>query len=235
LPENAKNPAFCHSAGIPSLKYRIPAITLSGLSGLLDPTEQSKPTTLQEHKMKNGYQVYDETTAPLASSGLLNEVRLHYGFIPNALGAMAVSSKALEAYMILDKMVRETSFSNLERNIVLLTVTREGDCSYCVAAHSAFAKMDKVPEAIIQSLRDDRPLTDPRLEALHRFAARVVTQNGSLDESEVSEFLDAGFTREQALEVILIHANKVIAMQANRVMGTDLDQALTQSRWSRVA
>jgi len=185
--------------------------------------------------MKNGFRIYDETTAPLASSSLLNQVRQHYGFIPNALGAMAASSKALEAYMILDKMVRETSFSDLERNIVLLTVTREGDCSYCVAAHSAFAKMEKVPEAIIQSLRDSEPLTDPRLEALHQFAARVVSQNGNLEESEINAFLDAGFSREQALEVILIHANKVIAMQANRVMGTDLDQALAQTRWSKVA
>ncbi|MGW8248695.1 MAG: carboxymuconolactone decarboxylase family protein [Acidiferrobacterales bacterium] len=185
--------------------------------------------------MKNGYHIYDETTAPLASSGLLNQVREHYGFIPNALGAMAASSKALEAYMMLDKMVRETSFSDIERNVVLLTVTREGDCSYCVAAHSAFAKMDRVPEEIIQSLRDNTPLSDARLEALHQFAARVVTRNGNLEEDEINRFLDAGFTREQALEVILIYANKVIAMQANRVMGTDLDPALAQTRWSRVA
>ena len=185
--------------------------------------------------MKNGYQIYDETTAPLASSGLLSQVRQHYGFIPNALGAMAASSKALEAYMILDKMVRETSFSDLERNIVLLTVTREGDCSYCVAAHSVFAKMDNVPEAIIQSLRDDEPLTDPRLEVLHQFTSKVVKQNGNLDENEIKAFLDAGFTREQALEVILIHANKIIAMQANRVMGTDLDPELAKTKWSRVA
>jgi uncharacterized peroxidase-related enzyme len=185
--------------------------------------------------MKNGYQIYDETTAPLASSKLLDQVRQHYGFIPNALGAMAASSKALEAYMILDKMVRETSFSDLERNIVLLTVTREGDCSYCVAAHSVFAKMDNVPAAIIQSLRDNEPLSDPRLENLQHFAARVVARNGNLDEVEIEAFLDAGFTREQALEVILIHANKIIAMQANRIMGTDLDQALAPTKWSRVA
>jgi len=185
--------------------------------------------------MKNGYQIYDESTAPLASSGLLNQVREHYGFIPNALGAMAASSKALEAYMILDKMVRETSFSDLERNIVLLTVTREGDCSYCVAAHSAFAKMDAVPDEIIQSLRDNKPLADERLEALHQFATGVVASNGKLEQGEMARFLDAGFTREQALEVILIYANKVIAMQANRVMGTDLDQALAQMRWNRVA
>lgn len=185
--------------------------------------------------MKNGYQIYDEQTAPLASSGLLTQVREHYGFIPNALGAMAASAKALEAYMILDKMVKETSFSDLERNIVLLTVAREGDCSYCVAAHSAFAKMEKVPDEIIQALRDNQPLDDSRLEALHQFAAKVVARNGNLEEGDLDAFLESGYSREQALEVILIHANKAIAMQANRIMGTDLDQALKPAQWNRVA
>jgi len=185
--------------------------------------------------MKNGYQIYTENTAPLASSALLAKVKQHYGFIPNALGAMATSSKALEAYMALDRMVNETSFSDIERNIVLLTVTREGNCSYCVAAHTAFAQMDGVPGEIIEALREGRPLVDSRLEALHQFATAVAAHNGDVSEDEMDAFLDHGFSREQALEVVLIHANKVIAMQANRIMGTDLDQALSGARWEKVA
>jgi len=184
--------------------------------------------------MKNGYQIYGENTAPLASSGLLSQVREHYGFIPNALGAMAVSPKALEAYMALDKMVKETTFSDVERNIVLLAVSREGQCAYCVTAHTVFAEMDGVPEAMIEALRNNQPLQDPKLEALHSFAAKVVANNADVDESDIQAFLDNGYTREQALEIILIHANKSIAMQANRIMGTDLDKALQPKQWKLI-
>lgn len=185
--------------------------------------------------MKNGYQIYDETTAPLESSQMLAQVKDHYGFIPNALGAMAVSPRALEAYMTLDGLVHGTTFSEEEQHVILLAVTSVGECPYCVAAHSAFAKMGGVSEQTVGQLRAGEALADPKLEVLRQFACKLVENNGYVDEAEINAFLDAGYTREQVLEVILIYANKLIAMHANRIMGTDLDQALAPEKWSRVA
>lgn len=185
--------------------------------------------------MKNGYQIYDENTAPLESSQMLAQVKEHFGFIPNALGAMAISPKALAAYMTLDGLVQGTSFTEEEQHVILLAVTRQGECPYCVAAHSTFAKMGGVPEQTVQQLRGGEPLADKKLEALRQFSSKMVDQNGHLAESDIEAFLNSGYTREQVLEVILIYANKLIAMYANRIMGTDLDQALAPEQWTKVA
>ncbi|MDH5631938.1 MAG: carboxymuconolactone decarboxylase family protein [Gammaproteobacteria bacterium] len=185
--------------------------------------------------MKNGYQIYDENTAPVESGKMLAMVKGHYGFIPNALGAMAVSPRILEAYMSLDSLVHNTSFSEEEQHVILLAVTREGECSYCVAAHSTFAKMGGVAEQTVSRLRNGESLGDQKLEALHRFASKLVCTNGHVDDADVDTFLAAGYTREQVLEVILIYGNKLLAIFANRIMGTDLDQALMPEQWSRVA
>ncbi len=185
--------------------------------------------------MKNGYQIYDETTAPLESSQMLAQVKEHYGFIPNALGAMAISPKALEAYMTLDGLVHGTTFSEQEQHVILLAVTNVGECPYCVAAHSAFAKMGGVSEQTVGRLRAGECLADEKLEILRQFSCQLVEKNGYVDEADIKAFLKGGYTREQVLEVILIYANKLIAMYANRIMGTDLDPALAPEKWTRVA
>lgn len=39
-------------------------------------------------------------------------------------------------------------------------------CEYCVAAHNVIAEMQKVPSAVVDAIRNDQPIADPKLEAL---------------------------------------------------------------------
>jgi len=185
--------------------------------------------------MKNGYQIHTDQTAPAESHALLDQARAHYGFVPNAIGAMAESPAVLEAYLTLDNLLGKTAFSDTERHVLLLAITREYECSYCVAAHSAFAKMAGLPPEEVEHLRCGHPLSDPRLELLHRFAAKAVASHGQVSNADVLNLLAAGFTRRQVLEVLLLIANKLIAVYANRIMGTDLDAALQGESWTHAA
>lgn len=185
--------------------------------------------------MKNGYQIHSDQTAPAESRALLGQAQAHYGFIPNAIGAMAESPAVLEAYLTLDDLLGKTDFTDAERHVLLLAITREYECGYCVAAHSAFAKMAGLPPEQVEHLRRNQPLGDPQLEKLHRFAAKAVASHGQVSDADVQELLAAGFTRRQALEVLLLIANKLIAVYANRIMGTDLDMALQGESWTRAA
>jgi len=185
--------------------------------------------------MKNGYQIHTHQTAPAESRTLLDSAQTHYGFVPNAIGAMAESPALLEAYLTLDGLLAKTAFTEAERHVLLLAITREYECSYCVAAHSAFAKMAGLPPEQVEQLRSDRPLGDARLEVLHRFAAKAVASHGQVGDADVQELLVAGYTRRQVLDVLLLIANKLIAVYANRIMGTDLDAALQGESWSRAA
>lgn len=185
--------------------------------------------------MKNGYQIHNDTTAPTESRALLGQAQDHYGFVPNAIGAMAESPAVLQAYLSLEELLGKTAFTDAERHVLLLAITREFECSYCVAAHSAFAKMAGLPPEQVERLRRGKPLTDPRLEKLHRFAGKMVASHGEASDADVQALLAVGYTRRQVLEVLLLIANKLIAVYANRIMGTDLDAALQGESWTCAA
>lgn len=185
--------------------------------------------------MKNGFQIHDTNTAPDASVSLLTQAQAHYGFIPNAIGAMAESPTVLQAYLTLDELLGKTAFTDAERHVLLLAITREYECSYCVAAHSAFAKMAGLAPDQVMLLRNGEPLSDQRLEQLHQFATKMVASQGQVGDSDIQAMLAAGFSRQQILEILLLIANKLIAVYANRIMGTDLDAALQSECWTCAA
>ena len=185
--------------------------------------------------MKNGYEIYNLENATPDSRDALVKVKEHYQFVPNALGALAESPESVLAYLALDDLVNKNSLTDEERHIVFLTITSEYDCSYCVAAHTAFAQMAKVDEQVIGNLRAGKPLSDPRQQALRKFVMTLVQTGCHVSEAEIDEFLGHGFTRRNVLDIITMISNKLIAIFANRIMGTDLDEMLKPAQWSRVA
>jgi uncharacterized peroxidase-related enzyme len=185
--------------------------------------------------MKNGYRIYDKKSATPPAKDVLEQVEAHYQFIPNALGAMAESPEAVKAYLALDELAHENALNDLQRHVVFLTIAREYECSYCVAAHTAFAQMGRVEGEIVQRLREGVALADPALQALHDFTQQLIRTAGHVSEKDVQAFLDAGYSHRQILDIITMIANKLIAVFANRVMGTDLDEALKPAEWRKIA
>ena len=185
--------------------------------------------------MKNGYTIHNADSAHAQAKSVLEEVMSHYKFVPNALGAMAESPETVKAYLALDELVQQNSLSDLQRHIVFLTITREYDCSYCVAAHTAFAQMGQVDAQAIEQLRAGTPLTNPGLRALQEFTAKLVQTGCHVSEQDIELFLASGHSRRQVLDIITMMANKLIAIFANRIMGTDLDEMLKPAEWNKVA
>ena len=126
--------------------------------------------------------------------------------------------------MTLSDILARSSFTPTEREVVLIAVSAKNGCDYCVAAHSTIAGAQRVPGEVIAALREDRPLGDPRLEALRRFAETVVEARGWVPEAEVQAFLAAGFERAQVLEVVLGVAFKTLSNYTNHLVGTPLDE-----------
>jgi len=185
--------------------------------------------------MKNGYQIHNmENTNPDAQAALA-KVQEHYQFVPNALGALAESPESVLAYLALDDLVNKNSLTDEQRHVAFLAITSEYDCAYCVAAHTAFAQMGKVEWQTIQNLREAKPLTDAKLEALRNFAIKLVQTGCNISEEDINAFLAQGYTRRNVLDIITMMANKLIAIFSNRIMGTDLDSMLQPAKWSRVA
>lgn len=181
------------------------------------------------------YTVHTVETAPVAAKEVLAGARSAFGFVPNLLGVMATAPALVKAYVTLSRIFEETSFDATERQVVLLTANYENDCDYCIAAHSVIAGMQKVPDAVIQAIRDNRPIPDAKLEALRRFTAAVVNTRGWPSDADVGAFKNAGYGDRQILEVILGIGFKTLSNYTNHVAGTPLDAAFAKAAWSKAA
>lgn len=174
-------------------------------------------------------------TAPEELKDHLEEVQRRYSFVPNLMGVMANAPPLLKAYLSLNALFDQTSLSPLERQIVILATSVANGCEYCVAAHSAAAKMQQVPADIVQSIRENRRLADLRWEALRSLTTEIVLSRGWPAEKSTDEFLAAGFEPHQVLEVILGVTMKTLSNYTNHVVGTPLDPQFMGARWTATA
>ena len=170
-------------------------------------------------------------TADAEGRELLEKVQQSYGFIPNLLGNMAHAPATAKAYLALGQLVGETSFDPTEQQVILLAVSRYNECEYCVGAHSAISAMQKVPADVIESIRNDEPITDAKLEALRVFTTQVVEQRGRLSDDDIGNFIAVGYSQSQMLEVLLGVAMKTISNYTNHIAGTELDVAFADFAW----
>lgn len=158
-----------------------------------------------------------------------------FGFAPNLIGVLAEAPVAAKAYLQLGQLLGESSFDPVEQQVVLLTVSFENGCEYCMGAHSAVAKMNEADDAVIEALREGKALPDERLEALHRFTRAVVRERGWVGDDDLQSFLDAGFEKAQVLEVLVGVAMKTLSNYTNHIAETPLDEQFEDFRWENEA
>jgi len=185
----------------------------------------------EERKMKP----HSVNTAPEGAKEILQAAEKSLGFVPNLYGVMAEAPALLKAYTTVSRIFGESSLSAAEQQTVLLTVSRLNGCEYCVAAHSALAGMQKVPEAVIGALRSGTPIADDRLEAVRQFTEEVVEKRGWPSTDAVNAFRHAGYAEQQMLEVILGVGMKILSNYTNHIAKTQLDAAFVPAKWSRQA
>ena len=181
------------------------------------------------------FPIHTPDTAPEAARPILEGARRKFGFVPNLLGALAESPAALEASVAVSDILGRSSFDAAEREVVLTTVSATNDCAYCVAAHTAIAELAKVPAEVIAAVSEDRPIDEPRLEALRRFTKIVLDKRGWATEADVQALLAAGFERRHALDVVLAVSFKTLLNYADHIIGTPLDAAFAGTAWQKAS
>jgi len=173
-------------------------------------------------------------SAPEPARAALESVRAQFGFVPNIFSGLANAPSVLQAYLSLADHFMQTSLSPVEQQVVLLATSVENGCEFCVAAHSLVAKaMVKVPESVVNAIRDRKLPDDDRLAALTAFTRSVVTKRGwVLDHPTYARFIKAGYGPQQALEVMLGVAQKTLSNYANHLLQTPLNPAFESECWS---
>ncbi len=178
------------------------------------------------------FPLYTQDNAPAGSRPLLNAAQTKMGFVPHLLAKLSEAPAALEAYLTLSGIFDKTSFAPGERQLILLSTAVENACEFCVAAHSAGAKRAKVDPLVVSAVRDEQLVADDRLRALVEFTQRVVRERGSVGEDGVASFINAGFTPQNVLEVIVGVSLKTLSNYANHIMDTPLNTELAGEQWT---
>lgn len=182
------------------------------------------------------FKIHSIQTAPAIAQPLLEGSLKKYGFIPNLHGGLAEAPAALKAYIELTALFDQTSLSPTERQVVLLIASAENHCTYCVAAHSMIAKhMVKADPAIVDAIRNLQPMPDSKLDALASFTRIVVKNRGFVGGKALDDFIAAGYSRVQVLEVVLGVTFKTLSNYSNHIIETPLDAAFQAEAWQKPA
>lgn len=161
---------------------------------------------------------------PLAKEVLLAS-RKEMGVVPNMYANMANAPSLLSTYSHGYKSFRkESGFTSVEQEVIFLTISYENQCDYCMAAHSVVADMiSKVPVEVTEAIRNGSLIPDKKLQALASFTGVMLNKRGLPSSSEAKAFLEAGYSEEQILYIILAIAIKTISNYSNHIFHTPID------------
>jgi AhpD family alkylhydroperoxidase len=177
--------------------------------------------------------LYDETTAPETARPHLEAAKQRMGFITTLNAVMAESPELLAGYNALSELFGKSSLPARAKQVVLITASVENGCAYCVAAHSTVALRSGVSAEVVEALRAGKPLSDARLEAVRRFTQAMVAGRGWVAADEIEEFLAAGYTRRNVLDVVLGVGMKTLSNYTNHIAHTPLDPAWKDQEWTK--
>ncbi len=168
------------------------------------------------------FPLHTPSTAPTPSKAILSQIANAGAEAPNLVRALAEAPAALTGFQQLKAAFANSSLSPLEQEVVYISVAKANECHYCTAQTGAF---DSSPEAqaAADAIRGERPIRDPRLQVLRRFAMAMTSQRGWVSDTHIEDFLAAGYSRAQVLEVISGIALATLSSYVNHVAATPID------------
>jgi AhpD family alkylhydroperoxidase len=179
------------------------------------------------------YAVHTLESAPEMARDALRNLRASVGRIPNLAASMAESPALLNGFLALRELYGKTGFSPGEVQVLSLTAAYENDCAWCIAFHTAMALKDGVDRDAIDALRVGASPRDQRLAALSRFARAMVRNRGAVDAQTSEAFFAAGYSPQQALDVVMGMAFSLMANYAGHLTRPPVDDFLTPHAWTR--
>jgi AhpD family alkylhydroperoxidase len=181
------------------------------------------------------YEVHTVETAPQGSKPLLDDLQGAIGMIPNLAASMAESPELLRGFSTIRQIFYGGTFSPGEIQVLALTNAFENGCRYCMALHSAFALDAGVSEEAVEALRAGRSPEEPTLKALSEFSRTMVKRRGHVGDDELQKLFAAGYSKAQALEVVLGVAVSILPNFAHQITQCPLDGAFSPHAWDATA
>lgn len=167
-------------------------------------------------------------SAPPAIRRTMSATQGQLGFLPVAITRLASSPHMLDGFLKISALFETTTLDPLAREVLIMTIAERNGCHLCVAMHTAKLTKLGADPALITALQERRPLEDARLAAVQRFTLEVLATTGAVDDAAMQDFLDHGYTIQNALEVVLGIGAYTMSTLANRLVQAPVDEELKQ-------
>ena len=152
---------------------------------------------------------------------IFDQLQSKVGMVPNIYATYAYSGTALSRYMQFAN--GPSSLSNKETEAINLVVSQVNGCTYCQAAHTGAAKQNGFTEDEILELRRGQAPFNTRLDALVKLAKSIITHAGKVDERKVDQFLQAGYSKENLVDVVVAAGAKSITNYLHNLTDIPID------------
>lgn len=179
------------------------------------------------------FPIHTIDTAPEGSRETLAQVKEALGMVPSLAAGMAESPTLLRAFFAAREIYAQGTLSPIDIQVLSLTNAFENGCEWCMAFHSTGALRDGLSKDALEDLRAGRAPQDPRLRALSDLSRTMIRNRGEVSEHDLEAFYAAGFSRAQALEVVLGAGFSVMANFSGHLVHAPLGTVLEPYAWAR--
>ncbi|GAA6134931.1 hypothetical protein NBRC116188_17210 [Oceaniserpentilla sp. 4NH20-0058] len=170
------------------------------------------------------FTLYDETTAPTSTQPTLAKIRETYGMIPNLYGYLAESPIALNAYIhINEQLMKHSSLTPVQVQVALLAISTVNNCEFCIAAHSWVGSTLNAREQTVKAIREGGQIENNQDKALVQLVQAIVKDRGYVADEIIQQFYDAGFSKENLMDLLVCNMLKSLSNYANHITKTEIN------------
>lgn len=152
---------------------------------------------------------------------IFDDLESKLGFVPNIYATYALSDEAPARYLTFSN--GKTSLNNKEKEVVNLIVSQVNGCKYCQAAHTQLGKMNGFSEEQTIELRRGQAGFDPKTDALVKLVKEITENRGVISDDRLQSFFDAGYTKENLVDVIVNIGEKITTNLLHNVTQIPVD------------
>ena len=167
-------------------------------------------------------QAVDEQTTGLRAADLLASGKKKMGMVPNLIATMANSPAVANAYLGFNQALSGGALPARLREQLALVVGETNRCDYCLAAHTTLGKGAGLSEQETCDARQALSQNERERVALD-FARRLVQDRGVVQDGDVEQLREAGYTDGDVSEIVAHVALNIFTNYFNHVAQTEID------------
>lgn len=157
-------------------------------------------------------------TAQGKAKEALTDIYERHGSAGPMVRAMANSPALLRGYLDLSRAIKRVKLERTLAERISIAIQQQVGCDYCLAAHTRAGRelgLDESELARARSAESD----DPRVEAMLRFAVRVYRDPAGIDDDEVEQLREYGYSEREIADVVGLVALNLLTGSFNLVAG----------------